>query len=73
MNDPQFIGYLRIAYVASQALALLTYYFITMKVSSFLRIGSEVELTGLDPKKERFVGPQIRQPAIRHGQLRSLQ
>jgi hypothetical protein len=33
LNDPQFIGYLRIAYVGSQALALLVYYFITMKVS----------------------------------------
>lgn len=32
MNDPDFIGYLRIAYVASQVLAVTIYYYITMKV-----------------------------------------
>ena len=32
MEDPEFINYLRIGYVASQLIAVAVYYFITLKV-----------------------------------------
>ena len=33
MDDPQFVLYLRIGYVAAQVISLALYYFITLKVS----------------------------------------
>jgi hypothetical protein len=46
LDDPEFITYLRIGYVASQLASLAIYWFITLKVSerfhrSFLRLGSD--------------------------------
>jgi hypothetical protein len=46
LEDPDFITYLRIGYVASQLISLAIYWFITLKVSerlyrSCLRLGSE--------------------------------
>jgi hypothetical protein len=69
LNDPDFIGYLRIAYVVSQVGALLVYYFITMKVSlvTFWKPDRR-DLTLADPKKERPIGSQICQPAFCYGE-----
>jgi hypothetical protein len=36
LEDPEFITYLRIGYVASQLIALAVYWFITLKVSERL-------------------------------------
>ena len=43
MDNPDFISYLRMAYVGSQALAFIVYYYITMKVGSSYKLRPTVE------------------------------
>lgn len=60
MEDPQFINYLRMGYVASQVITLLVYFYVTVLVSS--RISSDARgwqghvLTCIlvDKEEERF-------------------
>ena len=67
LDNPDYLLYLRVGYVASQLLCFAIYYAITLMVSFPCRV-RERGLKEADPEEERFDRVEIRSASSRDGE-----